>query len=148
MIGRVLILATDPATAERWMSCLRGEPQLQVVAPCEDSRETAEIDVVLTNSNPVELGDLAAASNAIVVAVAPAVGEVSISADCPARELAQICRLAAELAQLRRANSVCAAAPLLDLSLVDELTGLPNRRAWQQELARQLLAAEQQAHSL
>ena len=49
-------------------------------------------------------------------------------------------------------DHVCAAAravtPLLDLSLVDELTGLPNRRAWQLELFSAIDHATQTGRSL
>lgn len=135
----VLLLTADRATEERWSQALRGELSLRTFPSADPPPDDAQIDVVLSDGT---LPDQAAAwmgrfPAALLVRVGEAAGgDVRLPADCLPRELQLACRLGAEIARLRRQGPGPAPRAENDLSLVDELTGLPNRRAWQQELAR------------
>src|SRR6478752_7397716 len=66
--------------------------------------------------------------------------DVSLPADHSARELRLACLLLAEIVRLRRQreHSRRQERVLTHLALSDPLTGLPNRRAWDQQLAERL----------
>lgn len=66
--------------------------------------------------------------------------DVSLPADHSSRELRLACLLLAEIVRLRRQREASRRQErvLTHLALSDSLTGLPNRRAWDQQLAERL----------
>ena len=66
--------------------------------------------------------------------------DVSLPTDHSSRELRLACLLLAEIVRLRRQREVSRRQErvLTHLALSDPLTGLPNRRAWDQQLAERL----------
>jgi diguanylate cyclase (GGDEF)-like protein len=66
--------------------------------------------------------------------------DVSLPEDHSSRELRLACLLLAEIVRLRRQREVSRRQEkvLTHLALSDPLTGLPNRRAWEQQLAERL----------
>jgi diguanylate cyclase (GGDEF)-like protein len=76
-----------------------------------------------------------------VVAVGVGIpADVALPADHSARELRLACLLLAEIVRLRRQREASRRQEriLTHLALSDPLTGLPNRRAWEQELAQRI----------
>src|SRR5438045_8867747 len=69
--------------------------------------------------------------------------DVSLPADHSSRELRLACLLLAEIVRLRRQREASRRQEkvLTHLALSDPLTGLPNRRAWEQQLADRLASA-------
>src|SRR4029450_10462491 len=69
--------------------------------------------------------------------------DVSLPSDHSARELRLACLLLAEVVRLRRQREASRRQErvLTHLALSDPLTGLPNRRAWEQQLADRLAAS-------
>jgi diguanylate cyclase (GGDEF)-like protein len=69
--------------------------------------------------------------------------DVSLPADHSSRELRLACLLLAEIVRLRRQREASRRQErvLTHLALSDSLTGLPNRRAWDQQLADRLAQA-------
>ena len=69
--------------------------------------------------------------------------DVRLSANCTAAELQLACRLLGEIVRLRRLQREACQAhrELAQAALTDPLTELPNRRAWDQELAQRLARA-------
>lgn len=76
--------------------------------------------------------------------------DVCLPADVSARELRLACRLLAEVVHLRRALLAQANSErrLAREALIDPLSGLPNRRAWEQQFKKCLASASSSAHSL
>lgn len=68
---------------------------------------------------------------------APSAIEIELPVDVAARELALVCRLLGEIVLLRRMvrSSGDEREQLREQALTDNLTGLPNRRAWDDRLA-------------
>lgn len=76
---------------------------------------------------------------------ATSVSEVELPDDVSARELALVCRLLGEIVLLRRTLYAGdqERIRLAEQALSDPLTGLPNRRAWDNELAQRMASAAQ-----
>lgn len=75
--------------------------------------------------------------------------EVELPVDVSARELGLVCRLLGEIVALRRAlrASDRQRTTLAEQALGDALTGLPNRRAWDEALLARISTAPPAAHS-
>lgn len=148
MTPTIAILADDSAEGARLCGMLQREG---LRARCEvpNGPLDTEIIVVSGESAMTRLPGIGSGRDMGVVSIGDssigntAAADVCLPADCAPRELALSCRLLGEIVRLRRqAVAVPVAAPADgDLSLIDELTKLPNRRAWQQELARRIDAA-------
>lgn len=87
---------------------------------------------------------------AVGVDAAGCQADVCLPADVSARELRLACRLLAEVVHLRRALVARANSErrLAREALVDPLTGLPNRRAWDQQFKQCLASVSLGAQSL
>jgi GGDEF domain-containing protein len=151
---QVRVIATDPREVERVGAMLASEgldahpaghadaadvivaDVIVVVGPATiapsawDGHPAAQVSIAPAGATPPEAADLEAP-------------RVTLPSDATARELALACRLLAEIVRLRRLVDARGAAdhPSIDQSLTDELTGLPNRRAWQREFDARLRAA-------
>ena len=145
----VLIVATTGA-AGRWEEMLRGSGCRTWRAPV-DPTSAARPDVILTDRDSAEGGNLGIAGQGGAgdmdceeVGVVRIGGEGPADAHLPAdvsdRELRLACRLVAQIVQLRRKIRSRSAAHrrLAEQALRDPLTGLPNRRAWDQVLQERL----------
>lgn len=145
----VLIVATTGA-AGRWEEMLRGSGCRTWRAPV-DPTSAARPDVILTDRDSAEGGNLGIAGQGGAgdmdceeVGVVRIGGEGPADAHLPAdvsdRELRLACRLVAQIVHLRRKIRSRSAAHrrLAEQALRDPLTGLPNRRAWDQVLQERL----------
>jgi diguanylate cyclase (GGDEF)-like protein len=111
----------------------------------------ASIDVIVTDRMIAcddlphsNLGSRLAAGEIAVVRIGPGPGDVSLPDDCTPRELRLACRLLAEIVRLRRDRSRARRLQraLAELARSDPLTGLPNRRAWEDELVSRVQTGE------
>jgi diguanylate cyclase (GGDEF)-like protein len=74
-----------------------------------------------------------------------AAADVVLPVDCTDDELCRACRLLAEVVRLRRREREAARVEreLTEAAMTDSLTGLANRRAWDQQLTRWLADASE-----
>jgi diguanylate cyclase len=92
-----------------------------------------------------------ATHGAAIVSIGPRDGaDVALADDATEREVLLACRLLAQIARLRRrlAENQRVREQLRDQALTDSLTGLPNRRAWNDELACRFEATAEDGQSL
>jgi len=140
---RILLATRDQQRRRVWSEALK-TARCQVVdgngEPADDI-DVLVIDQPLSESN-VAL-DEERLSRGQMGMVAVGVGlpaDVSLPTDHSSRELRLACLLLAEIVRLRRQREVSRRQErvLTHLALSDPLTGLPNRRAWDQQLAERL----------
>ena len=140
-----LVVADDDARAESWKRLLEGADFHLLAAAVGNVRP----DVVLADgplgdsrwqdyglpANRDEVGT-------VIVGQAEAAADVRLAEDAQPRELVTACRLVAEIARLRRRLQAGERARqiLSQQALTDPVTGLPNRRAWNEGLAERLSA--------
>lgn len=141
--ARILLASRDPERQRRWNEALR-------TARCQtltsNGEALDEVDVVVIDQ-PLSEAELALDEERLirgqtgVVAVGVGIpADVALPADHSARELRLACLLLAEIVRLRRQREASRRQErvLTHLALSDPLTGLPNRRAWEQELAQRI----------
>jgi len=144
--ARILLATRDEQRQRAWSEALK-TARCQVVtsngAPSEDI-DVLVIDQPLSEAN-LEL-DEDRLSRGQMGMVAVGIGlpaDVSLPGDHSSRELRLACLLLAEIVRLRRQREASRRQEkvLTHLALSDPLTGLPNRRAWEQQLADRVGAA-------
>jgi diguanylate cyclase (GGDEF)-like protein len=144
MEPRLQIRADSRDTAMRYQRMLRSEGlEAQIDNP---PAIDCDVAVCVGGATSAESRMPAEANDVGVIAIGTAASaDVYLPADCTPRELALACRLLAEVVRLRRNARSRPATPAAaqDLSLIDDLTLAPNRRAWRQELSTRLDAAAQ-----
>jgi diguanylate cyclase (GGDEF)-like protein len=140
---RILLATRDQQRRRAWSEALK-TARCQIVdgngEPADDV-DVLVIDQPLSESN-VAL-DEERLSRGQMGMVAVGVGlpaDVSLPSDHSSRELRLACLLLAEIVRLRRQREQSRRQErvLTHLALSDPLTGLPNRRAWDQQLAERL----------
>src|SRR6478736_6151884 len=140
---RILLATRDQQRRRAWSEALK-TARCQIVdgngEPADDV-DVLVIDQPLSESN-VAL-DEERLSRGQMGMVAVGVGlpaDVSLPEDHSSRELRLACLLLAEIVRLRRQREASRRQErvLTHLALSDSLTGLPNRRAWDQQIAERL----------
>jgi len=151
---RILIQSRREAAARRWAEMLR-EPGVEVWLGPEDTPPGGRPDVVLADARiETETGTIGrdGPGGAAVVEIGPGgeEGEAELSGaprpdlvlpdDVTGRELRLVCRLLGRIAALRRRHRREARLRrrLAEEASTDPLTGLPNRRAWDEVLGERL----------
>ncbi|MDX1946172.1 MAG: GGDEF domain-containing protein [Pirellulaceae bacterium] len=141
-----ILLATDSRErSESWTAAL-ATVRCRVHRP-DDPQAAADVDVIVTDrplsqSNlPLDDERLARGEIGLVTVGVAGPADVSLPGDCSSREVRLACLLLAEIIRLRRQREAARRRErvLSHLALSDPLTGLPNRRAWEQQLAERLL---------
>lgn len=145
---RVRIETADAALAERWRDWLCA-PDFQVLVNSNAGKAAADVDALVTDIASDAIASATIVHDATadeppdrcfatvyVGAKAVASADATLPPDCTARELALACRLAAVIARQRRRLARVAAdrIRLSAAALTDPLTGLPNRRVWDERL--------------
>ncbi len=138
----ILVLSADAARAGQWCQFLV-DGDMQVWQNVRDLPADWSPDVIVTDC---EIGDAPASSlpgqvwprddvGVVSIGEIPA-GDVTLPADFTPRELQLACRLLSEVVRWRREcrRGRQLQQTLSQLALTDPLTGLPNRRAWEQEM--------------
>lgn len=142
---RILLATQDAGRQRAWSEALKTS-RCQIV---ESNGEPADDIDVLVIDQPLSEANVALDEERLTRGqtgmVAVGVGlpaDVSLPADHSSRELRLACLLLAEIVRLRRQREASRRQEkvLTHLALSDPLTGLPNRRAWEQHLAEQLTA--------
>src|SRR5438309_3527364 len=142
---RILLATRDAQRRRAWSEALQ-TARCQIV---EGNGEPADDIDVLVIDQPLSESNIALdeerLSRGQMGMVAVGVGlpaDVSLPTDHSSRELRLACLLLAEIVRLRRQREASRRQErvLTHLALSDPLTGLPNRRAWDQELAERLAA--------
>ncbi len=143
---RILLATRDAARQRAWSEALKS-------ARCQIVEGNGEVDSdidVLVIDQPLSEANVALdeerLSRGQMGMVAVGVGlpaDVSLPEDHSSRELRLACLLLAEIVRLRRQREASRRQErvLTHLALSDPLTGLPNRRAWDQQLAERLAQA-------
>jgi diguanylate cyclase (GGDEF)-like protein len=142
--AQIVLATADAPRYEAWRAAL-ATVRCQVHRPGE-LRAGAEIDVIVSDqplsASGVALDDdrLARGQIGLVAVGVPLPADVSLPADCSPRELRLACLLLSEIIRLRRQREALQRHEkvLSALAMTDPLTGLPNRRAWEQHLAERL----------
>lgn len=141
--ARILLATRDEGRHRAWTSALRST-RCQVIGangePADDI-DVLVIDQPLSETNLVIDEEKLAQGQMGMVAVGIGLpADVSLPADHSPRELRLACLLLAEIVRLRRQREASRRQEkvLTHLALSDPLTGLPNRRAWEQQLAERL----------
>lgn len=134
--AKILILSDSQATARRWAELLRG-PDVQLWLDPDRLPDDARPEVVLTDTVEVDDEQLG-----VVRVGGSGRGDVELPGDAPGGELRLACRLLAEIVRLRRRGrrEEELRGRLRQEARSDPLTGLPNRRAWEQALVARLAA--------
>jgi diguanylate cyclase (GGDEF)-like protein len=140
---RILLATRDASRQRAWSEALK-TTRCQIVegnGEVDSDIDVLVIDQPLSESN-VAL-DEERLSRGQMGLVAVGVGlpaDVSLPEDHSSRELRLACLLLAEIVRLRRQREASRRQErvLTHLALSDPLTGLPNRRAWDQQLAERL----------
>jgi len=147
--ARILLSSRDDQRRQAWSEALRTARCQIVNGDGEDGSE--EIDVIVIDQ-PLSEADLQQGEERISSGqtgmIAVGIGlpaDVSLPADHSPRELRLACLLMSEIVRLRRQREASRRQEkvLTHLALSDPLTGLPNRRAWDQQLAERLSGAGQ-----
>jgi diguanylate cyclase (GGDEF)-like protein len=142
---RILLATRDEARQRAWSEALKST-RCQIVAgngEAADEIDVLVIDQPLSEANVALDEERLARGQMGMVAVGIALpADVSLPEDHSSRELRLACLLLAEIVRLRRQREASRRQEkvLTHLALSDPLTGLPNRRAWDQQLAERLSA--------
>src|SRR5689334_3528214 len=143
---RILLATRDQQRQRAWSEALK-TARCQIVAgngePADDV-DVLVIDQPLSDANVTLDEERLTRGQMGMVAVGVGLpADVSLPADHSARELRLACLLLAEIVRLRRQREASRRQEkvLTHLALSDPLTGLPNRRAWEQQLADRLGSA-------
>jgi diguanylate cyclase (GGDEF)-like protein len=142
--AQIVVATADDARRRDWLAAL-------ATARCkarsaDEINGAADVDVVVTDeplaNTRLRLDeDLLARGQIGVVAIGiSAAADVSLPDDCSPREVRLASLLLAEIVRLRRQREASRRKEkvLSHLALSDPLTGLPNRRAWDQLLTERL----------
>ncbi len=138
----ILILSSDPKRQRCWARMLT-DADARVWQGISELPPDASVDVIVADRviccedlPQSKLGSRLAVGEIGVVRIGPGPADVSLPEDFTPRELRLACRLLTEIVRLRRDRSRARRLQhaLAELAKSDPLTGLPNRRAWEDEL--------------
>jgi len=147
--SNVLILACDAAAASRWAEALAGR-EVEICLDPNVPPEPGQLELILTDADatPPDAETLGrwplAAIHKSMVGVIRIGGEghadARLPVDATQREIDLACRLVTQIVRLRRSLRSRAEneSRLAQEVLLDPLTGLPNRRAWDESLTERL----------
>ncbi len=146
--ARILLASNDGERLRAWTEALR-TARCQIVGVNGDAAD--EIDVLVIDQPLSEAhlefdeGRLSSGQTGMIAVGIGLPADVSLPADHSPRELRLACLLLSEIVRLRRQREASRRQEkvLMHLALSDPLTGLPNRRAWDQQLAERLSGAQQ-----
>jgi diguanylate cyclase (GGDEF)-like protein len=144
--ARIFLASRDHQRQHQWCEALQ-TARCQIVSsngePLDDV-DVVVIDHPLSEAHlPLDEERLLRGQTGVVAVGVGIPADVALPADHSARELRLACLLLAEIVRLRRQREASRRQErvLTHLALSDPLTGLPNRRAWDQELTQRISAS-------
>ena len=151
----ILLRTTNPQLLARWRAALEALDDVTIRGTGSGKFER-EIDVVLTDltipseTRCPELGGLAQGEVGVVLFDAEGPADVHLQSEATDREIQMAVCLLTEIVRLRRQHRQGARIhkALRQMALTDSLTGLPNRRAWEEQLRLQVDHADQTEHAV
>ncbi|MBP89013.1 MAG: hypothetical protein CMJ64_20250 [Planctomycetaceae bacterium] len=138
---RILLVTETAATLERW-SGLLGQGDFEVTTQ-EMLVGSHRVDVILADQSlPAELEQLVRDGTSVIKIGASEPCDLLLEVDATEAEIRLACQLQAKISRLTRESAIgeTEREKLADLALTDPLTGLQNRRAWDDQ-APKLAAA-------
>jgi diguanylate cyclase (GGDEF)-like protein len=138
-----IALSIESAAQKRhWRNLLAGV-RCQVISGDELASGSSPVDIVVTDGHQtLEAAAFQQPPAAIhgVITIGAGAGDVVFAEDPTDRELQLACDLLFQLVLLRRERAASQQRQqlLAELAELDGLTGIPNRRAWDAELARRM----------
>jgi diguanylate cyclase (GGDEF)-like protein len=154
---QILILSRSPDRVRRWTEILRGLARVWPAAA--DVPPDVLPEVIVTDLATLDAADLphqalrrawqAGEVGLVTIGTGPA-GDVRLPEEVPPRELQLVCPLLAEAIRWRREyhRARQLQQTFSQLALTDPLTGLPNRRAWDEEIRRRSAQNESVSDSI
>ena len=142
--AQIVVATADAQRARDWTAALAtGRCKVRLAG---EMNGAADVDVVVTDeplsATRLNLDEdrLARGQIGLIAVGTAAPADVSLPADCSPREVRLACLLLAEIVRLRRQRDASRRKEkvLSHLAMSDPLTGLPNRRAWEQLLSERL----------
>jgi diguanylate cyclase (GGDEF)-like protein len=151
----ILLLSDDPQRVRQWSEMLSSTPA-RLFRSFAEIASDAPLDVIVTDRliAPEAAGahnrQVARGEIAVVAVGSTTPADVSLPSNFTPRELRLACLLLTEIVRLRRERRENARARkvLSHLAMSDPLTGLANRRCWEEDLARRRRTAESDRGSL
>jgi diguanylate cyclase (GGDEF)-like protein len=144
-----MFLTADPQAAEPWRAALVAHGHIVCSEPASGRVDLLVAVGPLPANVPCQakVDDGPHDIGRIVIGDSPLPADVRLPADATVREFEQTCRLLAEVVQLRREQAAGARRQrsLARMAHLDPLTGLPNRRAWDERVAEVFRNAPRQA---
>ena len=146
--ARILLDSADESRLRAWKEALR-TARCQIVGSGEEGEQEIDVLVIdrpLSESHlTLDEQRLSSGQTGMIAVGIGLPADVSLPADHSPRELRLACLLLSEIVRLRRQREASRRQEkvLMHLALSDPLTGLPNRRAWDQQLAERLSGAGQ-----
>ena len=142
--AQIVVATADARRAREWTAALA--TARCKVRTADEMNGSDDVDVVVTDeplsSSHLHLDEdrLARGQIGLVAVGSGSPADVSLPDDCSPREVRLACLLLAEIVRLRRQREASRRKEkvLSHLAMSDPLTGLPNRRAWEQLLAERL----------
>jgi diguanylate cyclase (GGDEF)-like protein len=144
--AQIVVATAQPQRARDWTAALA--TARCKVRMADQLNGSDEVDVIVTDEPLSTTGlhahldeELLARGQIGLIAVGTAApADVSLPDDCSPREVRLACLLLAEIVRLRRQREASRRKEkvLSHLAMSDPLTGLPNRRAWEQMLHERL----------
>ena len=131
----ILLLSEDGSRRKRWQRVLSSNSQQVIVL--EEATDAPAVDLVVTDGTESAATDVIERATVGVIGLGDGHGEVNLPIDCTDRELQLACSLLHKIVRLRRQqrSERRARKVLSHLAMSDPLTGLANRRAWDDVLA-------------
>jgi diguanylate cyclase (GGDEF)-like protein len=145
-IAKILILAANPQTARKWVQMLDHDAACVWSSPA-DMPPLARAEVVVSDQDIWAVQGISrdgiGAETGFVRIGSEGPADVCLPADVGPRELRLVCKLLAEIVRLRCQVRFGTELHrhLFRQALTDPLTGLPNRRAWDDALGPRLAEA-------
>ena len=153
-IAEILVLAKEETTAQRWAAMLDG-PRNRVRLAVEDTADAARIDLIVTDRPTSGLpldgsveqwppDDTQLEGPGLIRIGLDGPADVHLPLDVTERELQLACQLMVRIVRLRRKEQAHTELHkrLKRQALTDPLTGLPNRRAWDETLKERLAGVD------
>lgn len=145
-LPKILLLLEDSQRRDRRLAELAGAAHVSISLQTSDTGTIQPPELIVTDSLPLahlshEIADQVSCGEIAVIRIGvDGPGDVVLPRDCTGRELRLASQLTAEIVRLRRSLAIerRSRQALRKMAYTDPLTGLANRRKWDQELVSRM----------